>query len=330
MFRRLAAQSRAASVVVLFASVSPVIASETVADAIVKLGADQPKEARIAAATALQRKKLEKNEREVAIPVLCTWLKDKDVEFRKTAVISLACIMIGTKGKCPLEIVQAMFDDSPDVRLHAGICVSECREFSREAITLLFRAIESEDKDVRNVIPMLLADVAKDDGRTLPALKKAATDKDPFVQGNSITALFKMTHDFDLVVPYYLRKIEDYRDLLDTIKKEDLDRELEKRQFAPTIFYMSSQKFLVEYGETEPDKLGRSLIKLLSDKSPAIRYSAVQALGEIAERNEDSRRALLRIDAHIAVEKLTDDDARGRPIAGAALNALDRLRGLKP
>ena len=269
MSRRLTAvaQIRAAFVVVLFASVSPVIAADTVAELIAKLGADQPKDVRIAAATALQEKKVEKKEREVAIPLLCTWLKDKDVEFRKTAVDSLACMLIGTKGKCPLEIVQAMFDDSSDVRyIAATCCVCECREFSPEAMTLLFRAIESDDKDVRSSIPILLADVAKNDERTVPAIKKATTDKDPFVQGNSITALFRLTHDFDLVVPFYLRKIEDYRDLLDTIEKEDFDRELEMRLHLPEMLYMISQRFLVKYGETEPEKLGRSLIKLRSRK----------------------------------------------------------------
>jgi HEAT repeat protein len=304
--------------------VAPVFAADSVAELIEKLASDQAQDVRVAAAAALQEKALKTRERETVVSILSTWLKDKDPEVRKTASASLACAMIGTKGKCPLEVVQAMFDDNPNVRLHAAIGVSECRQFPPEAVLLLLRAIEYDDRDVRTNIPMLLADVAKDDERTLPALKKATTDKDPSVQSNAMTALFKLTHDFDLVVPIHLRRLEDFRAVLGTIQEADFDREYEKRQLGvPAFFAMISEKFLVEYGETEPDKLGRSLIKLLSDKSPPIRQAAVRALGEIAERKEQSRKALLRIDAHLAVEKLTDDPER--MIRGAALTALDQL-----
>ena len=304
--------------------VAPVVAAESAAELIEKLASDQPQDIRVAAATALQEKSLKAEERKTVISILTPWLKDKDPEVRKSGIILLTCLMIGTKGRCPLEVAETMFDDSPDVRLHAAICVSECRNFPAEALPLLFRAIEHDDTDVRCHIPVLLAQALKDDKRTIPALKKATTDKDALVKNSAFVALFQVTDDFDLVVPYHLRTLENSRTLMLDVKEEDYEREFKKRQAGLAyILRNSSDKFLVEHGETEPEKLGRCLVKLLSDKSPTIRRAAVRALGEIAEHKQESKEALRRINAQNAIEKLADD--REITVGGAALRALDQL-----
>lgn len=291
-------------------------------DLVSRLKSDQPKDVRLAAAKALMR--MEKPPVEKSAPILRAWLKEKDSDFRAAALESLTVELMLTKGECPVEALELMFDKVDSVRWNAATCVSCLDKFPKTAAPLLLRAATHEDRAVRDVVPRALVRAAREHRRTVPVLMALTRDKDMLVQAHAFEALFDATQDFDLVVPYWLRTDESYQRSVEEHKSVQngarrKDPELES---VPPLEY--AKKLLEEYGKKEPEKLGNCLIKLLKDKSPVIRRGASRTLGAMAADEKASKEVLRTLSASQAIEKLEDDSDES--VRAAAKAALTKLR----
>jgi HEAT repeat protein len=138
-----------------------------------------------------------------------------------------------------------------------------------------------------------------------------------------VSALYNATHDFDLVVPYWLLATVAYEQAQgpDRLKQQADQEPAEEINMAA----ISAAFALRHHGKKTPQELGKCLIKLLSDKSPDIRRAAARNLGAIADDNAKSKKVLHDLNAYDAVSKLLDDsDASVRLAAETALEKLEK------
>jgi HEAT repeat protein len=256
------------------------------------------------------------------IPVLVGLVTEEDNDIRVAALNTLALIGMTTKGECPLVMVEAIFDKDEDVSSLAASLVGCYEKFPSEALPLLFRAMEHEDREVRQQIPSVLAKAARDDKRTVPALKKAIADKDWWVRSSAVGALFAATHDFDLVVPHWLLANENYQELTETLRATLTADQQSAQVDANNEASLAVQK-MIYHGKKSPQEMGKCLIGLLSDKSPVIRRAAARTLGALAGYKEKTKAVFRELNAHDAVARLLSDSDPS--VKRAAKTALEKL-----
>ncbi len=284
------------------------------------LGRDSHKQDRLAAADLLQE--ADHPPAKETVPILLGWIKEPDKEIRLKGLNTLAVVFIQTKGECPLAAVEAVFDKDEEVSWLASSLLVCYASLPSEAVPLLFRAIEHTNRNVRCDIPQILVKAAREDKRTVRALKKALEDNDWQVRSNAAPALFDITHDFDLVVPYWLLAIERAQKLSESAPAQQpfSPRSVEEMKAVAAGAAMA----LRNHGRDTPRELGECLVRLLSDDSPRMCSAAARTLGAIAGDRAKSKAALRDVKAHEAIVKLlTDSDASVRQAAKTAIEKLE-------
>jgi HEAT repeat protein len=299
-------------------------ANRVIAEQIKRLDKGQPAAVRLTAAKLLWRLETAPAAAQ-AIPALAVCAKDRDVELRRVALMALGETAFLHKRPCPLPVVEGLFDPNPNVRGSAWTNIGLFREYPKEALPLLLRAADHEDRNVRLNVLLPLATVGGKSPEVLTLLKKKTTDKDPLIRNNAHVALYQATKDLELIVRYWLERA-DTSPALGLGKAEQL-RVIDETRSAKMLEMLThwSAKMLGDVGRERPAELAGVLLKLLSDKSPLMRRNSARVLGAMAGESEKARGILKRLAVEGELERLLrDPDASVR---SAAEGALKKMKG---
>jgi HEAT repeat protein len=253
-----------------------------------------------------------------AIGGLAMCMVDIDKEIRVNALIALAEIALASKRPCPLAIVRATVDPEQDVRRFA---VTYCPAFEKhpaEAVPLFLRALEYDDPMVRSCVLMPLAGAAKaQDQKVLEAIKKACKDIDPIVKNNAFAALWQVTNDMQLVVPYWLSVFETPKSENHKSDKED------KKGETARLITLGAQVKIKELSKKQPREFLKTLTALFHDESPSLRKAAVCSVRNLAIEKAEFIALMEEVKMESQLRKLLNDpDLSVQNAVKAALKVL--------
>jgi HEAT repeat protein len=287
---------------ILLTAVAGLILSATAAHAdddipslIAKLGCERAKPDRIAAAKALGDSKDKRALR--AVKALTAGCKDRDAEIRSASVVALGLLVHRHNQRCPLVIVELMFDSDATVRTNAGGLVSIIDDLPPEGTALLYKNVNHTDPVIRSDV---MTPLARADGRNpkvIKVLEKATRDADAGVRVNAVAGLWQATGDLSRLVPLWLRLLED------APPGNPTDRQGTLRQLGA----IAGATKLRELGVANPKEIAAELVKSLTDKSPQMRRAAARSLGAMAGETAKARRVLRKAGVERALKPLLDD-----------------------
>jgi HEAT repeat protein len=283
-------------------------ADDDVTSLIAKFGIDRAKPDRIAAAKALGNSEDKRALR--AVEVLIAGCKDSDAEIRNASVVALGLLLHRHKRRCPLVLVEAMFDQDATVRTNASALVSLIGNLPPEATVLLYKNVNHADPVIRADVMMPLARLDGSNPNVVKVLEKATRDADAGVRINAVAGLWQATKDLSRVVPPWLRMLED------TPPGNLTDGQRALRQLGA----IAAAAKLRELGLANPKGVAAELVKALADKAPETRRAAARTLGTLANETAEAKRDLRMAGVVKALLPLLDDpDASVRAAAFAAL-----------
>jgi HEAT repeat protein len=227
-------------------------------------------------------------------------LKDDNGIIRATAVLTLGSYGMRIGADVP-EVFPALADPDPYVRRMA-CTVLPSRPASRQAIPSLIRALGDTAMEVRYASADRLGGIGLDAEEALPALRRAAEDKEDTVRKSAGEAVRSIES-----------KVSDFRTKLLPGALDDLSSpDPEVRRGAAEV--------LASFGPRASPAVP-ALIRTLADREATVRLASARALGQIGPAARDASSGLIVLRA--------DPDERVRRAAEAAEAAV-RSRSVGP
>jgi hypothetical protein len=245
---------------------------------------------------------------------------DSNPDVRLGAINAIAVkTLVKEKTKaCPMELVQALFDENQRVRELASCYVYDYDEFPKESLPLLIKVLRDSDPTIQQAIAgnfYRLGDIAKEG---VPDLIKLLDHKDPWIRHNASISLWYITRQPKL----FLRTTVELNSMVTPEGAKD--------QLTPGV---ATAYFFMTLEEEVPEELGSELIALLTDSSSQIRASAARLLIPMASRDKMNKKILQELKVEEALEKLTKDpEWKVRQQAKISLEKLKKMEeqeGLK-
>lgn len=247
----------------------------------------------------------ESDELNVLRPAVLTCLDASEAAVRRQAAYCVASLRIFHPFRCPDRIVELLMDEDEDVRYAAGTACGTFDTYHATALPLLLRAFDSPHSHVREVIPFELKFFAYRAPEAMIALRRATKDEDPSVRNNACVALWHLTGDFDVVVPYWLACLET------------------DAEGTASLYAVATASQFHAQTTVRPKELGVALAKQLLHKSPQIRSRAAHILGAMA-RDAEAKAVLRKLGIPDRLKQmLFDEDSGVQASAQAALAALN-------
>jgi serine/threonine protein kinase len=146
-----------------------------------------------------------------------------------------------------------------------------------DTISVLVRAAEHPDREVRGEALSLLSERASKDPRTLPAVLKALQDKDPLVRNTAYYAHSRVTGKLDLLLPYLLR-LRENNDAEWPVEGKD-EETRKARQVERNLCVLGMAIQLKSLCEVRAEETAAILVRLLDDPSAKMRVIAAGTIG---------------------------------------------------
>jgi HEAT repeat len=227
-----------------------------------------------------------------AVPALERLIsKDPESEVRQKAVAALVQIVHRHDIQCPLGLIVALRDPVDEVRWEASVLGGPFKKrLAPGVLDALIAAASDERTAVRSTCLIHLANAASKDVKARAVIEKAKEDKTFEVRHTAHCAWFIATDDMVAFLTYTIRVRDEPKAVLDALAEGSEEAKLQQCQ--RNLFLLGSASRIVDWTEERPDDLAAALLKLLDDKSAAMRRGAVDLMGASA-RKVDNRRDLL-------------------------------------
>jgi hypothetical protein len=204
-----------------------------------------------------------------AIPAVERCLRDPEPEVRAAALNLRGSLAFHAKEDCPLLIVEALLDESDDVRYHAGNWIGAFDRFAPGGVEVLMRAAKSQSIQVRADVMHALGRSAGKDRNVLGLLKQATTDEAFEVRHTAHIALLNARDRLDDYLPFVIAVREEREAVLAGVGPGS--ERWEKLSAHAQLAVLGSALQLARWSEDRPDELAEILLKLLDDRSPVMR-----------------------------------------------------------
>jgi len=215
--------------------------------------------------------------------------KDPEPAVRRAAVVALVQIVNRHDVPCPLGLVVALRDPVDEVRWEASVLGGPFKKrLAPGAFDALRAAAGDERAEVRSTALIHLAHAAGKDGKARAAIEKAKQDKAFEVRYTAHSAWFIATDDLAALLTYMIRVRVEPKAVLNALAEGSEEANLQ--QCRRNLFILGSVTKIVDWTEERPDELAVALLKLLDDKSPAMRRGAVDLMGASARKVDKPRR----------------------------------------
>jgi HEAT repeat protein len=258
----------------LILSATAAHADDDIPSLIAKLGCERAKPDRVAAANALGNSK---DKRALhAVKALTAGCKDRDAEIRSASVVALGLLVHRHNQRCPLVIVELMFDPDATVRTNAGGLVSMIDDLPPEGTALLYKNVNHTDPVIRSDVMMPLARADGRNPKVIKVLEKATGDAG--VRVNAVAGLWQATRNLSRLVPLWLRLLED------APPGNPTDRQGTLRQLGA----IAGATKLRELGVAKSKEIAAELVRSLTDKSPKMRRAVTRRHGRRNGQSEAS------------------------------------------
>lgn len=231
---------------------------------------------------------------------LAPYAGEKDAEIRRKALLAIGLSGSG-RIACPLPVVKALNDEDERIRAGAAAMLALYERYPKEAIPILFAAVESDDLDVRSSIPFALKDAVGKTPKVLETLKQMFADPEPMVRNNAYAAHFELTGNLDVYVPYLLRTTSDLKEPPQSETKAQKQlRELQTVRVAMHFYRLTRER---------PNDLATTLVANLSHAEAAVRQCALRNLRAMCISSKTSFRAVERLEPQEKLEAMAAGDA---------------------
>lgn len=274
----------------------------------------QPKQVRMEALQKLSR--TGKKDPERVLKALEPMVQAKDADIRYGAIIAIGLSGI-EKTPCPLCVVKALNDDDERIRYNAGTILSLYQKFPKEAVPLLFAAVDSKDAAVRSAAAESLAAAAGKTPQVKQALLKLEADSHHNVRHSAQQAYYLLTGDLNRYVEYLLHITRD--------RSEPAESKTEEQRAAEdSLSTLGSMTIFVLAGK-KSDGLAKALIHHLDHKDAAIRQCALRQLRAMCVSSKSSFRAVAAQKPNGKLAKVAEKDQNEtvRIWAGVVINLLE-------
>ncbi len=222
----------------------------------------------------------------VAIPTLEKLIhKDPDAKVRRESVAALMSLVNSHNVDCPVGLMVALRDPVDDVRWQATVLVGPYKKrLAPGALDALIAACGDERIDVRSNCLLLLGHAAGKEAKARATIDKAKSDQSFEVRHSAHIAWFTATGDLAEHLAYIIRVREEPDMVLKPVptdaEKAKADRTMRN------LCAIGGAIRVAEWSNDQPDELAKALLKLLDDKSAAIRRGAADLIGASARKVE--------------------------------------------
>lgn len=250
-----------------------------------KLSTKATKDERLAVAAWL-RKNFSSKRAPSAIPALEKLIRDDpEADVRRQAASALFYLVNSHDVDCPLALITALRDPVDEVRWEVSVMTGPYKKRMAPAtLDALIAAVGDDRTDVRANCVLLLAHAAGKDAKARAAIEKAKVDRTFDVRHTAYCAWYIATNDLADFLTYMIRVREEPDAVLNPLPEGS--EEAKTQLCMKNLFVLGSATRIIEWRNDRPDDLAAALVKLLDDKSAAMRRGAAHLVGASARRVE--------------------------------------------